>query len=298
MSVYLSDGDLAGYGIPNATSAQIGQASALIDGYLSRPEGLLFTADPRGSPCYMTGSTASGQLELAAAVAPGLNVSVAVTGWVTPDLVGEMVIADRAGQTPAPEALVITAVAGQVVTFASVLANHASGAILETGMVLYEERSLPAKRPIARISRSPIVRLLSGMGRYGFGRRSQQFAGFPQPDLIAVLAQFGSTPPWIPFDVTQAAVSPRTDEVYIPAGLYLDSFSDVRLRYVAGYPTPPTPVKQVCASLVQTIADFPEMASNVLTLQAGGTVIKRGAASLLSDEMKSSLAPFEAHLFY
>ena len=43
---------------------------------------------------------------------------------------------------------------------------------------------------------------------------------------------------------------------------------------------------------------FPEAASNVLSIQAGGTVIKKASASLMSPDVLSMLSPFDAHLFY
>ena len=141
--------------------------------------------------------------------------------------------------------MVVSAVSGQTVTFASVLAAHAAGATLESGLVIMEQRQLPKRRPIARVAKSPIVRLISGLGRYGFGRRSDQFTGYrPEINMLATLQAFGSTPQWIPFDVTQASVSQATDEVWIPAGMYLDYYSEVQLRYVAGYPVAPLPVSR------------------------------------------------------
>ena len=298
MSSYLSNQDQAFYGVDAATPQQVWQASALIDGFLVRPEGLVFASDSRGAPCYMTGADPSGSFALETAIAPGLNVSATVTGWVTPDLVGEVVIAERV-PAASTEALVISAVSSQTVTFASVMAPHAAGAALETGLVIMEQRQLPKRRPIARVAKSPIVRLISGLGRYGFGRRSEQFTGYgPEINLLATLQAFGSTPQWIPFDVTQASFSRATDEVWIPAGMYLDYFSEVQLRYVAGYAVAPRPVKQACAALVQSILDFPEAAANVLSIQAGGTAIKKASASLMNPDILSMLSPFDAHQFY
>ncbi len=297
MSVYLNSFDLIAANI-SPTPDQIVSASALIDAFLARPEGLLYTTDSRGAPCYMTGANPTGSLKLTAPIVPGSDVTATVEGWVTQDLVGEVLIADRASQPAAPEALVVTAISGQTVTFGTVLAAHAEGAVLETGLVIYEERNLPRRRPIARVSRSPIVRLLAGSGRYGFGRRSDQFSGAFQPEMIACLAQFGSTPQFIPFDVTQASVNPGTDEIWIPAGLYLDNFTDVRLRYIAGYPTPPTPVKQACIRLIQAVSDFPELLTSIQTITAGATTIKKAAGSIMGDDVQAMLAPFQAHLFF
>lgn len=53
MAAYLQGSDLAAFGVPNATASQIQQASLLIDGYLERPEGLIYTVDANGNPLAM-----------------------------------------------------------------------------------------------------------------------------------------------------------------------------------------------------------------------------------------------------
>lgn len=52
-SVYLQSSDYATYGVPNATTAQVNQSSALIDGYLCRSEGLIYTLDQNNNPIAM-----------------------------------------------------------------------------------------------------------------------------------------------------------------------------------------------------------------------------------------------------
>ena len=52
-SVYLEAGDYVTYGVPNATAQQVIQASAIIDGWLNRPDGLIFTLDENNQPNAM-----------------------------------------------------------------------------------------------------------------------------------------------------------------------------------------------------------------------------------------------------
>jgi hypothetical protein len=52
-SSYLDADDYATYGVPNATSAQVIQASAIIDGYLDRKDGLIYTVDDDNNPTAM-----------------------------------------------------------------------------------------------------------------------------------------------------------------------------------------------------------------------------------------------------
>jgi hypothetical protein len=291
---YLTSGDLAG--LDGVTSTQATNASAIIDTYLQRPEGLLWVADPVGAPCYMAAAVASATFELSAEIAPGSNVSATLTGWVTPDLVGQVLIADVAG---APEALVVGGIAGQVVTFASVLRAHASGVILSAGLVITEEKALPAKRPVTHLSRTPVIRLISGQGRYGFARRSQSgYGGYAEDiSLLATLSEFGPYI-WQTFDVTQASVSAITGEVWVPAGLYFANYTDVRLSYVAGYLTAPQAIKTACATIAQALAGFPELSGNVQKIQAGGTLIEKFAASGLDNDTMQMLAPYRARSFF
>lgn len=52
LSVYLDPDDYELYGVPNATTAQVIKASAIIDGYLNRPDGLIYVVN-LDEPVYM-----------------------------------------------------------------------------------------------------------------------------------------------------------------------------------------------------------------------------------------------------
>lgn len=289
---YLSAGDIVAAG---ATQAQADMATSIVNAALGRPEGLEWVQGADGGPCYMAQATPNGRLVLTTGLAPGVNVAATVQGFVTQDTVGEVYIADRTtgGST---EALVVSAVSGQVVTFARVGLAHAIGATLEAGLVITEERTLPAKRSVTLLARPPIVRLMSGLGRYSYGRRSQQRYGQEDFGLISSLQQFAGTPVWQSFDVAEATVSPR-GELFTPAGVYLSYFTDVRVRYVAGWPVDgvPAPIRQACLSVLASMATFPELSGNTKRLTAGGTTIERFADSVLDADTKNLLAPFMAN---
>lgn len=304
MSAYLSSGDLSTYGVATATAAQIVQASGLIDAYLNRPEGLAYSPDRNGLPCYMTALSPQFSLQLGAPISPGQNVTTVLLGIpVTNDLVGEVFIADRPTAN-LTEALVVSAVNPQAgsVTFASVGVAHASGAPLETGLVLQEERPMPSKRNVTRASKFPMVRLISGLGRYAYGRRSDQVAGlYNDTNLLAALQTFGGPPAWVPFDVTQASVSVTTGEVWIPAGLMLAYYSDVRLKFIAGYPAAniPQPIKQATASICMALMETPELAvGNVKRFAAGGTSIEKFANTVIDADIKAMIDQFAAKLLF
>ena len=290
---YLSAADaLANYGV-TANAAQLASAGAVLDAFLKRPEGLLWAPDANGAPCYMAGLQPTTSLTLVSALAPGVNVSATVTGWVTPDLVSEVLVADRAN-AGSTEALTVTGVMGQVVTFATVGMTHAAGAKLDAGLLIKEERALPAKRPVMMLSRPPAVRVLAAQGRYGFGRRSQQATGlYDDVGLVATLQQFGPFL-WQGIDVSQISLSPTTGELWVPAGLYLATYTDVRVSYIAGFQTPPAPIATACARIADTLTQFPELTGGVKSVAAGGTKLERFTDQALDADTRNMLAPFMA----
>jgi hypothetical protein len=155
-SLYLQSGEYAAYGLPaGTTAAQVQAASALLDAYLKRPEGLVWTAGAGGLPCFMAGLTPQFTFTAAGAVAPGASVVVPVAGFMlTPDLVGEVLVLDRTDLTKA-EACVVAGVGAGSVTLQSVSYAHAAGPNLDAGLAIFEERGLPSNRSITRVARSP-----------------------------------------------------------------------------------------------------------------------------------------------
>lgn len=312
MSAYLDlTADAATYGIDAAvTAAQVMRASALIDDYLRRPEGLVWSPDYAGLPAYMAGMTPSFSLAASGAIAPGTNVQVAVTGmYRTTTLLGEVVILDRATANKA-EACVIVASDATSVTLDKVALAHNAGAVMDAGLVIVEERQMPSKRSITRVSRPNFVRLMSLQGRYGYGRRSDQMSGtFNEVNLLATLSTFGGPPQWVPVDIGQVDTSPQTGELWVPAGMMLAYYTDVRIRYVAGFPITglPPAIKIACAQIANGIAASADYPGAWGSIRAGDTEIKRqgmgysnapgprrvGAGITdLTPDVKASLDPF------
>ena len=288
---YLTAAQAAAQGL-TATDAQIASAAAVIDAYLKRPEGVLYVSEADGSPCYMAGATPTGSLTLTTPLAIGAGNSAAVSGWVTPDMVGEVLIAEVG--LPSVEALVVTAVNGQVLTFGTVKRAHSG--TLTRGLCITEQKALPARRSITQVSRPPLARLVAGQGRYGVGRRSRQSAGVSDFNLVSTIATFtGGVPYWQAFSVADASVG-ANGEVWIPSGLLMDFYTDVRLTYVAGYPQEnvPAALQAAVASVLTTLQTFPEFSGNLKSLAAGGTKLERFADQALDADTRNMLAPFMA----
>jgi hypothetical protein len=224
-----------------------------------------------------------------------VNLSNQITAYN--DMRGEVVILDR--ETPdLTEACIIQSMTPGQITLTSVSNSHASGCTLDLGLCIFEEKSQPQERSITRVSRPP-VRLLSGMGRYGYGRRTDQEMGmFNEVNLLAVVEAFGGPPMWVPFNISQASVSYTTGEIWTPAGILLAYFSDVRLWYVSGFAQKNLPpiIKQATAQLVENFQQNPELAGMVQSIGAGTTKIARFAPSQLDHDTLAMLNTYRMNL--
>lgn len=298
-SAYLQSAEYATYGVPSATTAQVVQASALIDGFLKRPQGLVYVADSIGNPCYMAALVPGLTFTLQAGITAGASVSVAVNGAVNMLQVGDCVVLDRA--TPSViEALQITSIVGNVVTFANVLNNHNVNAVLETGLLITEKRYLPKNRSEVVLAHFPVARVVGGTGRYGYGRRGDQAAyNMDNFNLLASLSKFGGPPAWEIWPAnTSAGIDAWTGTLWVPAGIMLAYYSEIKVRYVSGftYETLPSSVKQSCANIVQSISQYPEMNGNIKQYKAGDSQIERFADTVLDADTKEMLMMFKARL--
>lgn len=304
-SQYLVGSDAASYGVPNATPEQIQAASLLIDGHLKRGEGLVWESDAAGNPCFMPNKSPEREFKSQGAFSPGANVVVPLTTPVelmdggAPS--GIVVILDRENKSKR-EACIISASAPGSVTLQSVSYSHDANCTMEMGLTCVEERNLPKARSIVQVTRFPLVRLLSAVGRYSYGRRSDQAAGFYNDlTLVQTLSVFGGAPSWLSIDVKQCSSSPETGQIWIPTGIYMANYSEVRLHYIAGYSlgNVPSNVKQACANIIKTIASVPELAGlNLKSYQAGGTKIERFKDQLFSPETETLLSQYAAKLFF
>lgn len=305
-SAYLQPADYAAFGVPNATAAQVQQASAQIDVYLARNEGLVWAPDGNGNPAYMAGPSASLTLKLAAAITPGESVVVDVIGPTGMLKVGEVLIADQ-GNASIVEALTVQAVLGQQVTFANVQFAHAQNATLSAGLTIVEQRTMPEDRPITMVMQTPVMSILSGVGRYGYMRRGQDAVGsIDTYNLLAVMSKFGGPPAWEIWTPQANSCDPQTGTVWVPAGVLLAYYTEVRMHYVAGwtYATLPAAIKQACANIVSNIMATAGMPASMQRLQAGDTVMQRfnnqpGVLNslVLDDDVKRLLAPYHARQY-
>lgn len=300
-SNYLGD-VVDGYGLTFPLAPGLGeQASAIVDAYLKRPEGLVYQTDNTGAPIYMAALSPTLTFKIAGAISPGANVSVGVLpAIVRPDMIGEVLILD-AGQD-IQEACVVVATSGNnQITLGTVINSHALAAKAQAGLVITEDRSLPSKRSIARVAKWPIASVLSLLGRYAYGRRSDQIGGlYQEVNLLASIQAFGGPPEWIPVPVAQCSWSDATGEIWVPAGLLLAYYSDARIKYVAGYPANgvPDPIVRASAAIAAALQANSNFGGQISALKAGGTSMTRFFASNVDADTLRSIDPFIARTMF
>ena len=299
-SAYLQPEDLAAYGLPDSTSAgAVTQASVLVDMYLRRPEGLIWTPDATGNPCFMTAASPGPTITATGTISAGANVIVPATGPLAMLQVGDVLILDRA-RADVMEAVTVSAIVpGISVGLRSVTNAHSPSALLEGGMVIQEQRFLPDNRPLTSLGRTPVARVVSGTGRYGYGRQGDAGASSINDfNLLAALSQFGGPPVWEIFDPASTDVDPNTGQLWIPAGVMLAYYTEVKVRYLAGYSAAslPSAVKLATAMLVRTLASAPNLGA-IKSYKAGDTAIERFSDTMISGDIRSMLTKYRARTF-
>lgn len=306
-STYLQSADYAEYGVPTATAAQVAQSSTQIDAYLRRPAGLIYIPDSTGQPCYMQVLQPELTFTAGANFGPGVEVTVPVTGPTAMLQVGDCVVIDRANPSITEAVQVISAV-GNVLTLGNSAANvpnglmfaHSAGCLLETGLVITERRYIPKMRSEVSLANVPVARIICGTGRYGYGRRGDAASyNTDNFNLLAALTKFGGPPAWEIWPAnTSAGIEASTGQLWVPAGIMLAYYSEVKVRYVTGYQYSnlPSEIKNACALIIQAQQNLPAL-GNTKNYKAGDTAIENFAASILSDDVKGMLGPWRVRAF-
>jgi hypothetical protein len=303
-SCYLQSGDYAAYGASSSTTAaQVTVASNLIDGYLYRREGLIWNPDVNGNPCYMAALEPSVSVQSTQEITPGLNVNLNVTGAFLAIQPGFVCILDRLNPL-LTEACIVGAVTvnsnntGAVVQLKSVQYTHAVNSALEFGLTCYEEIQMAQGRPLKNMSKKPVQVVLAGQGRYGYQRRGTSSVNINVYDLLATVTMFGGPPIWEIFDQTLVGVNPQTGQLWMPAGILMAYYTQIRLFYIAGYTygSLPSAIKQACANVVNASINFP-LNGAIINQRAGDTAFTRASATNFDNDTKTLLNPYVASIY-
>lgn len=293
---YLTPDECVAYGAGAGSTDQVLQASVYVNAYLKRPEGLIWAPDATGNPCYMASASPSRTFNLAAGISPGTNVVAPISGPLTGVLPGDVWIADRAANSLVEALYIVAMTAGtpNTVTFASVANAHASASTLDADMCITEQRHTPKGRPIIVLGRGPVVRLVSGGGRYAYTRRGDSHGGNTDDfNLLAIYNTFGGPPQWEVFNPQVAEFDPQTGQLWVPSGIMLAYYTEVRLRYLAGFAAASIPpeIKLATAKIVKALQNDPDLGA-VKSYRAGGTAVEMFANTILTDDLKDMLKPY------
>jgi hypothetical protein len=236
---------------------------------------------------------------VAGAINPGQSVVAQVTGGIQAISVGDALVLDRANSSIA-EVVVVVSVTAPSVTLQQVVNFHPGPCTLDAGMMIKQHKFMPQGRPLTTLAYTPVARLLSGQGRYGYGRRGDASRYMVDEfNLLASLSHFGGPPVWEFFPLTNTGVDAPSGQVWVPAGVMLAYYSEINLWYVAGFAQAnlPDAIKFACSQLILAAVNLPPMGPSVKSYRAGDTQITLFAASLLSADTKAMLDPYRAKLF-
>ena len=122
------------------------------------------------------------------------------------------------------------------------------------------------------------------------------------PDLFAfinplnLVTMFGGPAPWTPVDVTNTDYDYKSGEMWVPAGLQLQKYSEVAVMYNAGFDPRKMPigVKQACVCLVKNAMAKGDgtTALTGLSLGRSGANFQFMSGSLIDPTVDALLTPY------
>ena len=140
--------------------------------------------------------------------------------------------------------------------------------------------------------------IVGASGRYGYSRQDMSIA---YPDLFAfinplnLVTMFGGPAPWVAIDISNTDYDAKTGEVWIPAGLQLQKYSEVLFVYNAGFNplVMPLGVKQVTASIVKRLLAS-DATTGLMTMSMGRSGMNvQFAQSIIDPTLDAMLQPFK-----
>jgi hypothetical protein len=142
--------------------------------------------------------------------------------------------------------------------------------------------------------------IVGASGRYGYTRQDMSIA---YPDLFAfinplnLVTMFGGPAPWVAVDVTNTDYDAKTGEVWIPAGLQLQRYSEILITYNSGYdPTcMPIGIKMACACLVKNAMAKGDGTTALTSMRLGrsGANMEFVPGSLIDPTVDALLTPYK-----
>ncbi len=290
---YLHANEYALYGVANATVDQVQSATRLINGFIGKPEGLLWTPDANGMPCYMTCLSPTRSFT-APAIAPGSDVVVTIPkAQFGTQNIGDVVVLDRL--TPSiTEACVVTAASGNTLTLDNVQFDHPSPRI-DFGLTIKEESPIQRGAPVVFAARRPVAQLFSMYIKYGNPKLPRQISDtvYSYDNLLINTLILGV---WNPVDISTVDINTTTGALQVYPSFFPTNYPLLaRINYVAGWSddTLPTDIKQAAANIVNSNIQV-DLPSNIKLARSGDATLESFSPSVLDPDTKALLQPYRS----
>jgi hypothetical protein len=156
---------------------------------------------------------------------------------------------------------------------------------------VYEERlEVPSDRQQVILAVTPVVRILSAAGRYSYGRRDRRALNQVNYDYLAALAVFGSPPRFTEIDVDQIELYEPTGECWLPTGAFLINYTQVAIKYLAGYNQIPARILAALAMIVNEVCT--KGSSDRISYSVGRVSRRYATPSFITSDIYDLLSPY------
>ena len=147
--------------------------------------------------------------------------------------------------------------------------------------------------------------IVGASGRYGYTRQDMSVA---YPDLFAfinplnLVTMFGGPAPWVAIDITNTDYDYKTGEVWVPAGLQLQRYSEILIVYNCGFDpnNMPPGIKLATACLVKNALAKGDgtTALTSMSLSRSGASFGFMTGSIIDPTVDGLLLPFKKIVCY
>jgi len=161
----------------------------------------------------------------------------------------------------------------------------------------YEERiDVPSDRQVAQLNITPAIKIIEAAGRYSYGRRDRRAINQVNQDYMAAIAVFGSPPRFTAIDVDQIDLHPSTGEIWLPTGFFLVAYTQIQIKYLAGFQQIPSRVKSAMAEILNVMCQ--KGVSDRVQNSVGRTSRRYSSDSFMTPTARQLLQPLVVHSLY
>ena len=159
-------------------------------------------------------------------------------------------------------------------------------------------------QPVINVPGSTISPIIGCSGRYGATVRRSEYMVYPDLNYgmnpLMIAAFFGGPPGWTPIQVSMSDFDASTGELWIPAGIYLSSYTEIVVTYNSGFHPLylPPQIKQACAMLIRNFLSRGGGTSGLRSISTAGTANVSFSENLIDTTIDRILDPFKTVIAY